>query len=88
MTPQAIIALVMQILALAPTLVSAIAAVQKLEQLIANGQVPTQAEIDALLDSLNTNSDTIQELAAADETPVGEDPRPEPPPVDDEGSGP
>ena len=73
MTPTAIVALVMQILALAPTLVQAVQAVEKLGELVKDGNTPTQADIDALLATLQTQSEQIQEIARADEEPY--DPR-------------
>lgn len=71
MTPTAIIALVMQILALAPTLVQAAAAVKQLGEMVANGNEPTQAEIDALLATLSNNSETIAGIAEADSKQAG-----------------
>lgn len=74
MTPAAILALVAQILALAPTLLQAAAAVKQLTELVKDGTTPTDEQISALLDDLKSNSGTIAALAAAD----AQEPDPQP----------
>ncbi len=61
MTPQVILQLVLQLIALFPTLEPAfVQAVKDFEALFANGGEPTQADIDALLARVQTQSATIQ----------------------------
>ena len=76
MTPTAIIALVMQILALAPTLVQAAAAVKELGDMVSDGKEPTQAELDALIERVKAQSGEIQKIAADDAGQQEPDPQP------------
>lgn len=63
MTAAAAIQLVLQLLALFPTVApAAIQAVKDFEALFANGAEPTQADIDALIDRVKTQSAQIQAL--------------------------
>lgn len=66
MTPAAIVALVAQILALAPTLAQAVLAVGELKKLVERDTPIEQAELDAVLDLAKANSATIADMAAAD----------------------
>lgn len=68
MTPTQIIQLVLQILALAPTLVQAAQSVKELGVLISSGTV-TANDIAALLERTKANSAVIQGLAEKDRAP-------------------
>lgn len=75
MNAQQVIQVVLQLLALFPTVEPAIIRViQDFEKLFANGATPTQAEIDALIDRVKTQSQEIQNIAAADKGPTDEPP--------------
>lgn len=69
MTPAAILAIVSQILAAAPTLIEAARAIADLAEMVKDGNTPTDADIQALIASLNTNSDVIEDIAEADKKP-------------------
>lgn len=61
MTAEAVLSIVLQLLALFPSLEPAIIrAVEDFKKLFENGGQPSQADIDALLDRVKTQSATIQ----------------------------
>ena len=63
MTAQQAIQLVLQLLALFPSVEpSIVKAIQDFEALFASGAAPTQAQIDALIGQIKTQSAVIQSL--------------------------
>lgn len=61
MTAEAIIALILQLMSLFPTVAPALVqAVKDVEMLFANGAQPTQEQIDELLSRVKAQSVTIQ----------------------------
>lgn len=63
MTVAAALGIVTQLLSLVPQVApAAIQAVNDFKAMFANGQEPTQADIDALIDRVKTQSATIQSL--------------------------
>lgn len=67
MNAAAALALALQIVQLAPDLIRATAAIKELYEMITDGKEPTQAEIDALLERVKSNSAVIADIAAKDE---------------------
>lgn len=63
MTPAQIISLAVQVIAAAQTLTPvALQAIEDFKKLFADGAEPTQADIDALISKINSQSETIQSL--------------------------
>lgn len=63
MTVEAALQIVMQLLALYPTVEPAVVkAIQDFQAMFAGGAQPTQADIDALIDRIKTQSAEIQAL--------------------------
>lgn len=63
MTAAAALQIVLQMLALAPTVAPAVVkAVEDFKAMFADGNEPTQADIDALLDRIKAQSAAIQNL--------------------------
>ena len=72
MNAVAIVEIVLRILTAAPSLVQAVEAVTKLKALLVDGKEPSEAEIEALLATLNQQSDEIQGIANADRIQANE----------------